>query len=102
MWHLTDTWLNSAQILLFTVEGTAWMMVGLSVLVDISAGSQRRGVYKHTQPVRVCICLPACDSSVCVCVWGVRALAGGEPRGSRLIPPVIGFWSGPCSSVIAN
>lgn len=38
-------------------------------------------------------------SSKCV---EVRALAGGEPKGSGLIPAVIGFWSGLCSSVSAN
>lgn len=64
-WH----WLNSAQIL-FTEEGTVWMMVGLSVLGDISAGSQRWVVYKHTQPVGMCICLPA---------WVIRTCGGQGP-----------------------
>lgn len=49
--------------------------------------------------VYVSLCVYVCHSSKCV---GVRALAGGEPKGSGLIPAVIGFWSGPCSSVSAN
>ena len=42
------------------------MMVGLSVLGDISAGSQRLGVYKHTASQNVYLSACVCDSSVCV------------------------------------
>ncbi len=66
------------------------MMVGLSVWVTFQLG-HRGAVRLNTHSQSFCLRVYECDSSVS---GGVRALAGGEPRGSGLIPAVIGFGAG--------
>lgn len=97
MWHLNDIGWTVLRYCLQRRGLSGWWW---DCLFWVTFQLGHRGelcINTHSQSECVFVCLR--ESSVCV---GVRALAGGEPRGPRLIPPVIGFWSGPCSSVSAN